>query len=224
MRAKWRACFIDINGRHRRIDLALAGLEPAVDLINDVYATPTSHNTAVLVALLKRLERINNLHCTIPTGFSKISSCGPYAFVQSLSTTWTANFSNQSPKKLAAYFHTRPSSGRYGKLKGAYLRQLVRRMWSVNRMFTIAWHGEYPPFRIFSEYKSNMHANLQKQSRYHSNVLCIWYEVGHKLWGSIGVFCEQSAFWPCAYEPPAERLILTRPAKIDCVTFKAFAQ
>jgi hypothetical protein len=46
--------------------------------------------------------------------------------------------SYSTTKKLAAYFHTRPSSGRYGKLKGTYLKQLVRRMWSVNRMITIA--------------------------------------------------------------------------------------
>ena len=164
MRAKWRACFIDTNGPHRRIGSALACLEPAVDLINDVDTAPTSHDTTVLVTLLKRLERINNFHCIIPASFGKNSSCGPYALVHSLSTTGTANFSSQSPKKLAAYFHTRPSSGRYGKLKGAYLRQLVRRMWSVNRMFTIAWHGEYPPFRFFQNIKATCMPNCRGKS------------------------------------------------------------
>lgn len=153
-RAKWRACIIDFNGHRRHIGSALACLEPAVDLINDVDATSTPHDTTVLVAFFQRLERINNFHCAIPTSFGKISSCGPYAFVQSLSTMGTANFSSLITKKLAAYFHTRPSSGRYGILKGAYLRQLVRRMWSVNRMFTIAWHGEYPPFRFFQNIKA----------------------------------------------------------------------
>ncbi len=147
--------FRRFSGRHRRKILALACFKPSVDLINNKYATPTSHNTTVLVTLLKRLERINNFHCTIPTSFGKISSCGPYAFVHSLSTTGAAKFGRYSTtKKLAAYFHTRPSSGRYGKLKGAYLRQLVRRMWSVNRMITIAWHGEYPSFRFFQNIKA----------------------------------------------------------------------
>jgi len=49
-------------------------------------------------------------------------------------------------------------------------------------------------------------------------------EVRHKLWATNGAVCEQSAFWPCAYEPPAKCLILTGLAKVDRIALEVFAQ
>jgi hypothetical protein len=62
------------SGLRRNLLSALACLEPTVDLVDNVYAAPTSHDTAVLVAFLKRLERIDNFHGVIPRSFSKIQA------------------------------------------------------------------------------------------------------------------------------------------------------
>ncbi len=42
--------------------LTLAGFEPALRLVDDVYAALTAHNAAVAVAILERTERVSDLH------------------------------------------------------------------------------------------------------------------------------------------------------------------
>jgi hypothetical protein len=46
----------------QRVVSALAGFEPALGLVDHVYAALATHNTAVTVPILERAERIANLH------------------------------------------------------------------------------------------------------------------------------------------------------------------
>ena len=65
-----------------RSSLALPGLEPAVGLVDDVDAAAPSHDLRVLVALLQRLQRANDLHPVHPGPEAPASTCA----LRSLST------------------------------------------------------------------------------------------------------------------------------------------
>ena len=44
------------------VALALAGFEPALRLVDDVYTALATHDAAVAVPVLERAERVANLH------------------------------------------------------------------------------------------------------------------------------------------------------------------
>src|SRR5258708_7145047 len=65
-------------GATRRVSAApgsaLARLEPRIDLVDQIDAPAAPHDAAVLVALLQRLQRIDDLHVPIPRKRRNIGS------------------------------------------------------------------------------------------------------------------------------------------------------
>lgn len=76
--------------------LALAGLEPALRLVDHIDAALTAHDAAIAVALLERTEGVANLHGSHPV--CRGARIAPWVTVRArgpVNSWWTILGSNQ---------------------------------------------------------------------------------------------------------------------------------